>query len=121
MTLTEPLISMWPWISAPHSPAMVLFEPTVTAQIEVFLPMVDALADLAPANPRLSAEELAVVVWSSFHGAVVLEVNHHLDWLPDTAALHEKTVRHAFASVGLPEPGKTLRRRFDRWVDRTSA
>src|SRR5215831_14192028 len=29
MTLTEPDISRWPWISAPHWPTMVLFEPTL--------------------------------------------------------------------------------------------
>ena len=78
----------------------------------------DGLVDLNPTGPRRSQEERAVLVWTAFHGAVTLEVNHHLDWFGDTAALHEKAVRQAFAGVGLPEPSKTLRRRFDRWAAR---
>jgi AcrR family transcriptional regulator len=91
--------------------------PTVTAQVEIYLPIVNALAEVLPeADPDLGAEELTVLVWSTFHGAVSLEVNHHLDWLTDTAALHETAVRRAFAAAGLPAPGKTMRRRFDRWA-----
>jgi AcrR family transcriptional regulator len=91
--------------------------PTVGAQVEVFLPIVNALAEVLPtADPDLGAEELTVVIWSTFHGAVSLEVNHHLDWLTDTAALHETAVRRSFAAAGLPEPGTTMRRRFDRWA-----
>jgi AcrR family transcriptional regulator len=90
--------------------------PTVTAQVEVFMPMVEAVAEILPTDPDLGPEELTVVLWSTFHGAVALEVNHHLDWLTDTAALHETAVRRAFASVGLPDPGTTMRRRFDRWA-----
>jgi AcrR family transcriptional regulator len=90
--------------------------PTVTAQVEVFMPIVAALAQVLPAGTTLGPEELTVVIWSTFHGAVTLEVNHHLDWLTDTSALHETAVRRSFASVGLPEPGTTMRRRFERWA-----
>lgn len=90
--------------------------PTVAAQIEVFQPIVDALQALGTTDPGLSLEETAVVVWSTFHGAVALEVNHHLDWIADPAAAHEKAVRRALAGVGVPPPSKTLRRRFDRWA-----
>ena len=34
MTFDELVRSMWPWISAPHSPTMVLFEPIVTVSAE---------------------------------------------------------------------------------------
>ncbi len=90
--------------------------PTVAAQVEVFQPLVDALRELAPGDPDLTLDETAAIVWTSFHGAVTLEINHHLDWLGDTAALHEKTVRRALASVGIPEPSTTFRSRFESWV-----
>ncbi len=86
--------------------------PTVSAQIEVFRPIVDALAELDPSDP-----EIAILVWTAFHGAVSLEVNHHLDWVGDTAALHETAVRRSLAGVGLPESSRNLRRRFERWAD----
>ena len=60
---------------------------------------------------------MGILVWTTFHGAVSLEVNHHLDWLPDPAALHEKAVRSAIASVGLPPPGPDVRARFERWAE----
>jgi len=90
--------------------------PTVAAQVEAFQPILDALAELAPTDADLTPEEMAVIVWTAFHGAVTLEVNHHLDWLGDTAALHEKVVRRALGSVGVPEPAKSVRQRFDRWA-----
>lgn len=90
--------------------------PTVDAQIEVFQPIVEALSELGRTDPTLTSEQAAMVVWSSFHGAVTLEVNHHLDWIDDTAAHHETAVRRALASVGIPAPTKTLRKRFDRWA-----
>jgi AcrR family transcriptional regulator len=92
--------------------------PTVDAQFEVFQPMLDALDELAPADPDLTPDEMAAIVWTAFHGAVILEVNHHLDWLGDTAALHEKIARRALTSIGVPEPRATVRRRFDRWARR---
>ncbi len=91
--------------------------PTVDAQLAVFQPLLDALGELNPSSARAQREQ-AVIVWTAFHGAVALEVNHHLDWLGDTAALHEKAVRAAIVGVGLPEPARTVRRRFDRWAAR---
>jgi AcrR family transcriptional regulator len=91
--------------------------PTVDAQVAVFQPIVDAFADV-PLAAGLSREAATVVVWSAFHGAVVLEVNHHLDWLADPARQHETTVRRALASIGAPEPAASLRKQFDRWVSR---
>jgi AcrR family transcriptional regulator len=90
--------------------------PTVDAQVKVFQPIVDALVDVPLSDPSLSPEQATIVVWSSFHGAVTLEVNHHLDWIGDVAGQHETTVRRAFASVGIPNPAKNLRKRFDRWA-----
>jgi AcrR family transcriptional regulator len=91
--------------------------PTVDAQIEVFRPLLEALSEIPTDASDLSHEEIGVVVWTTFHGAVSLEVNHHLDWLTDPAALHEKAVRGAIASVGLPPPGPDVRDRFERWAD----
>jgi len=92
--------------------------PTVAAQVEVFQPLVGALAEIAPTDNLLSQDERAVLVWTTFHGAVALEVNHHLDWLADPAALHEQAVRRALAGAGLPEPSPTIRKRFERWAAR---
>ena len=93
--------------------------PTVAAQVEVFQPMMDVLADLTPRRSPATRVEMAILVWTAFHGAVALEVNHHLDWIDDPAALHEKAVRTALAGVGLPEPSKSVRKRFDRWAATT--
>ena len=93
--------------------------PTVDAQVQVFQPLVDALSELGPTEPDLSVEQASIIVWCAFHGAVTLEVNHHLDWIDDPAATHETTVRRALASIGAPAPAKTLRRRFDRWAARS--
>jgi AcrR family transcriptional regulator len=90
--------------------------PTVDAQIAVFQPIVDAVLELSPRDPDLSADEMAVVVWSTFHGAVSLEVNHHLDWMADPSRVHETAVRRAMASLGLPPPAASVRRRFERWA-----
>jgi AcrR family transcriptional regulator len=89
--------------------------PTVDAQIEVFQPIVTALAEVLPAEPTVTVQEMLVLVWTAFHGVVALEVNHHLDWTDDSAAIHERAVRNALASVGLPEPSDDVRRRFERW------
>lgn len=87
--------------------------PTVTAQVEVFRPIVDALAGLTPADPELAPDQLVAVVWASFHGLVMLEINHHVDWVSDLAAVHEASVRRVFTAVGLPEPSPDVRQRFD--------
>ena len=90
--------------------------PTVDAQVQVFQPIVDALTELGPTDPDLTVEQASIAVWCAFHGAVALEVNHHLDWIDDPAATHETTVRRALASIGAPPPAKTLRKRFERWA-----
>ena len=90
--------------------------PTVDAQVQVFQPIVDALTELGPTAPDLTVAQASMVVWCAFHGAVALEVNHHLDWIDDPAAAHERTVRRALASIGAPAPSPTLRKRFDRWA-----
>jgi len=91
--------------------------PTVAAQIAVFQPIIDALADLAPPDPEFSEAQLAAYVWAAFHGIVTLEVNHHVDWVEGTEAVHEMAVRKAFASVGLPSPSPDLGTKFQGWLD----
>jgi AcrR family transcriptional regulator len=93
--------------------------PTVDAQVRVFQPIVAAFAEVGMTDPDLTVEQAGVVVWCAFHGAVTLEVNHHLDWLDDPAAAHETTVRRALAGIGAPAPSETLRKRFDRWAARS--
>ena len=95
--------------------------PTVDAQVAVFQPILDALAEVAPEHPSLTLLETGVVVWTAFHGAVTLEVNHHLDWLPDTAAFQEVAIRRALVASGIPEPTTSVRRRFERWAKTTSS
>lgn len=90
--------------------------PTVDAQVKVFQPLIDTLTELDPAELDLTVEQASIVMWSALHGAVALEVNHHLDWVDDPAAAHETTVRRALAGIGAPAPSKTLRTRFDRWA-----
>jgi len=90
--------------------------PTVDAQTEVFRPMVDALAEISTSDEATFLREIGVVLWATFHGAVTLEVNHHLDWLADPAALHEQAVRSAMAGLGLPAASADVRARFDSWA-----
>lgn len=90
--------------------------PTVEAQTEVFRPMIDAFAELEPADDGALIANVGVAIWAAFHGAVSLEVNHHLDWLDDSAAIHERVVRAAFHSAGVPVPAPDLRARFERWA-----
>jgi AcrR family transcriptional regulator len=94
--------------------------PTVDAQVQVFQPIIDAFTEVGPIESDLTVEQAGTVVWCAFHGAVALEVNHHLDWIGDPAAAHETTVRRAIAGIGAPAPAKTLRKRFDRWAAASS-
>ena len=87
--------------------------PTIDAQTEVFRPMIDALTEITASSESVALEEVGVLLWAAFHGAVTLEVNHHLDWLPDPAAVHEQAVRAAMAGVGLPAPSADVRPRFE--------
>jgi AcrR family transcriptional regulator len=95
--------------------------PTVAAQFEVFQPMLDALDELAPADPDLAPDELAAIVWTAFHGAVTLSrsTTTSTGWAT-RPALHEKVVRRALTSIGVPAPSATLRRRFERWAARAA-
>jgi AcrR family transcriptional regulator len=95
--------------------------PTVEAQTKVFEPVIAALREAEPSGSGLSPDEMLVVVWTALHGAVSLEVNHHLDWMGDTAALHETVVRRALAAIGCPEPSPSVRARFERWATAVSA
>ena len=90
--------------------------PTIEAQTAVFRPILDVIADIPDLHLSQSPIETGVLIWTTFHGAVSLEVNHHLDWLPDRAALHEKVVRSAIAAVGFPAAALDMRSRFARWA-----
>jgi AcrR family transcriptional regulator len=87
--------------------------PTVAAQVEVFQPIVDALAPITPADPELGPDQLLALVWGAFHGLVMLEINHHVQWVTDIAAVHEASVRRAFTAIGLPSPSSDVRSRLD--------
>jgi AcrR family transcriptional regulator len=90
--------------------------PTIEAQTQVFRPMIAAFADLEPADELTVIEQVGVAVWAAFHGAVTLEVNHHLDWVDDPAAIHERVVRAAFGDAGVPPPAADVRARFEQWA-----
>ena len=92
--------------------------PTVEAQTAAFRPMIDALSEVLGLDEFDTALQYGIQVWATFHGAVTLEVNHHLDWIGDCAEMHEHLVRTAIAGIGVPDPSADLRQRFDeRWVD----
>lgn len=63
--------------------------PTIDAQVNVFAPFTDAIADLRGIDrgdlSSWSASDRfeAVGAWSQLHGFVSLEVNHHLVWIDD--------------------------------------
>ena len=96
--------------------------PTIDAQVEVFRPLTDAVAELSrSAELRVDdSDEARAGVWAAFHGFVLLEANHHLVWLDDPAAAYEVAVRRAFSATGLPDPSPDVRRQFDRWAVATS-
>jgi AcrR family transcriptional regulator len=93
--------------------------PTIEAQTEVFRPMITAFAELDADDELAVLQDIGVAVWAAFHGAVTLEVNHHLDWIDDPAALHERVVRAALESAGTPAPSADVRARFERWASTT--
>lgn len=77
--------------------------PTVEAQTSVLRPMaVDYAA--AMGSDLDSLMEPGVLLddflgwWGTFHGLVVLEVNHHLDWV-DASAVFERRVRREAAQL----------------------
>src|SRR6478609_1568447 len=61
MTLVEPLSSTWPWISAPQTPMIVLFEPIFTTPGESF-PWTMTTAERVPPTALFSADRLVTVV-----------------------------------------------------------
>ncbi len=91
--------------------------PTIDAQVEVFRPLTEAIAELVASGTAEAADtdEARASVWAAFHGFVMLEANHHLVWLDDPADAYEVAVRRAFRAVGLPDPSPDVRLRFDRW------
>ena len=94
--------------------------PTIDAQVEVFRPLTDAVAELVAsgASGLDESDEARAGVWAAFHGFVLLEANHHLVWLDDPGAAYETAVRRAFTAVGLPSPTSDVRRRYDRGAAR---
>ena len=94
--------------------------PTIDAQVEVFRPLTNAVAELVTsgASGLDESDEARAGVWAAFHGFVLLEANHHLVWLDDPGAAYETAVRRAFTAVGLPSPTSDVRRRYDRWAAR---
>ena len=94
--------------------------PTIDAQVEVFRPLTEAVAEVAAsgATGLDDSDGARAGVWAAFHGFVLLEANHHLVWLDDPAAAYEAAVRRAFTAVGLPDPAPDVRPRFDRWARR---
>lgn len=96
--------------------------PTIDAQVEVFRPLTEAVAELAASGTAEAADtdEARASVWAAFHGFVMLEANHHLVWLDDPADAYEVAVRRAFRAVGLPDPSPDVRLRFDRWAGASS-
>ncbi len=96
--------------------------PTIDAQVEVFRPLTEAIAELVASGTAEAADtdEARASVWAAFHGFVMLEANHHLVWLDDPADAYEVAVRRAFRAVGLPDPSPDVRLRFDRWAGASS-
>jgi AcrR family transcriptional regulator len=75
--------------------------PTVAIQDEIFGPFVAALDALdgepdAPLDVRNRADE-RVALWATMHGLVMLEINHHLPFVEDTAGVFDRTLRRELA------------------------
>lgn len=76
--------------------------PTVAIQAEIFGPFVaalDALDGTAGAEPdvRTGATE-RVALWGLMHGLVMLEINHHLLFVDDTAEVFDRALRRSIPS-----------------------
>jgi AcrR family transcriptional regulator len=96
--------------------------PTIDAQVAVFTPMADVMAEAvgrrARRDPRQSSAddiERFLGLWGTFHGLVSLEVNHHLDWT-DAPRLYQRRVRWAIEALGLPPAGTGVVKRFEQWA-----
>ena len=71
--------------------------PTVAIQAEIFGPFVAALDALA-GDPRAQPDvrdstDDRIALWALMHGLVMLEINHHLPFVDDTAGLFDRTLR----------------------------
>jgi AcrR family transcriptional regulator len=71
--------------------------PTVAIQVEIFGPFVAALDALegepdAALDVRNSADH-RIALWATMHGLVMLEINHHLPFVDDTAGLFDRALR----------------------------
>jgi AcrR family transcriptional regulator len=79
--------------------------PTVTAQIAVMTPFIDAMRELASLDdPDVGTwpdplRHAALAMWTQLHGAVSLEANHHLDWVPDVDVIFGRVVDGAIAAA----------------------
>jgi AcrR family transcriptional regulator len=71
--------------------------PTVAIQDEIFGPFVAALDALdgapdAARDVRAGADD-RVALWATMHGLVMLEINHHLPFVEDTAGVFDRSLR----------------------------
>jgi AcrR family transcriptional regulator len=72
--------------------------PTIAAQVEVFHPLVDGLAELIGrpdtdiASWSAADRSRALGAWSQLHGFVSLEVNHHFVWIDDVDTEFERMI-----------------------------
>jgi AcrR family transcriptional regulator len=74
--------------------------PTVAIQAEIFGPFVAALdaLDALAGDPRAQPDvrdstDDRIALWALMHGLVMLEINHHLPFVDDTAGLFDRTLR----------------------------
>lgn len=106
--------------------------PTVDAQTAIFRPIAGVLAEVRAARDGVDPEVLGDPVtatgdaldeflglWGLFHGLVILEVNHHLDWV-DPASTFESRLRWAIDALDLPPASPDTVDRFDRWCSEQS-
>ena len=73
--------------------------PTVAIQAEIFGPFVAALDALhgtpsTDTGVRVSADD-RIALWGLMHGLVMLEINHHLPFVDDTAAVFDRALRRS--------------------------
>src|SRR3954470_20903332 len=99
MTLLEPLISMWPWNSPPHTPTSVLFEPTLIDP--VIEPLIQTTAALVPLMAAFRSASVVTVLGAALPPPVVPP-----DWAAQpTSALGSGGDAQPLAP---PEPGLPL-------------
>src|SRR5438477_9038993 len=92
MTFDEPLISRCPWISAPHTPTMVLFDPTRTLPADR-APLTTTTAASVPPTAVANAASVVTIVDAALPPPMVP---------PDIAA--QPTTASAGGIAHAPEP-----------------